>query len=291
MIRANKPTKKKKRRRRKEKMVKRRSSSQLDKTEMPVSSDELANHVSSIYVEGSGGKMRQVEVKRKRQESESNLHINGSLAEQRAYMSKLDSHPALVLNADYQPLSVLPLSLWSWQETIKSLFTGKVQVVDIYPDIEVRAVNIDVPLPSVIALTEYVPQPHQTPAFTRRNVYLRDGYQCQYCGNIFKTMDLSLDHVVPRCAGGKLTWENTVTCCRKCNGRKGSTLPSDLSQVKGMRLIREPKVPSKFQLAAEAEKMVPRSVHSTWRPYLGIGRKPENGEDNEHSKELGIEGE
>jgi 5-methylcytosine-specific restriction endonuclease McrA len=290
MTRANKP-KKKKRRRRKEKMVKRRSSSQLDKTPVPVSGDELANHVSSMYIDGSGGKMRQVEIKRKRQESESDLRINGSLAEQRAYVYKLDSHPALVLNADYQPLSVLPLSLWSWQETIKSLFTGKVQVVDIYPDVEVRAVNIDVPLPSVIALTEYVPQPHQTPAFTRRNVYLRDGYQCQYCAKTYKTMNLSLDHVVPRCVGGKLTWENTVTCCRKCNGRKGSTLPSDLLQVKGMRLIREPQVPSKFQLAAEAEKMVPRSVHSTWRPYLGLGRKPEIGKDNEHSKERGIEGE
>lgn len=205
MTRANKP--KKKRRRRKEKMMKKRSSSQLDNLKnTPVDSDELANHVSSMYVEGSGGKMRQIEIKRKRQESGSNLNMNGSLAEQRAYIYKLDSHPALVLNADYQPLSVLPLSLWSWQETIKSLFTGKVQVVDVYPDIEVRAVTIDVPLPSVIALTDYVPQPHQTPAFTRRNVYLRDGYKCQYCAKTYKTMDLSLDHVVPRCVGGRLTW-------------------------------------------------------------------------------------
>lgn len=84
--------------------------------------------------------------------------------------------------------------------------------------------------------------------------------------------------------------DNTVTCCRKCNGRKGSTLPSDLLRMKGMRLIREPQIPSKFQLAAEAEKMVPRSVHSTWRPYLGLGLQPENNEVRENSKELGAEG-
>jgi len=141
---------------------------------VPIGSVELANQVSSMYVEGSGGQMCQVQIKRKKQESESNLRKNGSLAEQRAYMYKLDSHFVLVLNADYQPLSDLPLRLWSWQETIKSLFTGKVQGVDIYPDDEVQAANIDVPLPSAIALTEYLPQPHQTPALTRRNVYLRD---------------------------------------------------------------------------------------------------------------------
>jgi len=68
--------------------------------------------------------------------------------------------------------------------------------------------------------------------------------------------------------------DNTVTCCKKCNGKKGSTLPSELLHVKGMKLIREPRVPTKLELAREAEKMVPRSVHPTWRPYLGLGMKP-----------------
>ena len=106
-----------------------------------------------------------------------------------------------------QPLSILPLSLWPWQETIKSLFSGKVVVVDVYPDIFINAVNMRVPLPSVIALTDFVAQqPNQKPAFTRRNVFLRDNYRCQYCGQFFRSEHLSLDHVVPRCAGGKLVW-------------------------------------------------------------------------------------
>jgi 5-methylcytosine-specific restriction endonuclease McrA len=138
----------------------------------------------------------------------------------------------------------------------------------------VRAVNMDLPLPSVIALTEYVAQPHTTPAFTRRNVFLRDGYRCQYCGNLFRTEDLSLDHVIPRSKGGTLNWENTVTCCKKCNGKKGSLLPSELKSV-GMRLIREPRTPNKFELATEASRMMPRRVHPTWKPFLGMDDVPE----------------
>ena len=75
---------------------------------------------------------------------------------------------------------------------MKALFSGKVVVVDVYQGITIKAVNLNVPLPSVIALTEYVPQPNQKPAFTRRNVFLRDSYKCQYCSKLYRTHDLSL---------------------------------------------------------------------------------------------------
>jgi 5-methylcytosine-specific restriction endonuclease McrA len=81
-----------------------------------------------------------------------------------------------------------------------------VTVVDVYPDVTIRAASLEIPLPSVIALNEYVHMSHQSPAFTRRNVFLRDEYKCQYCRQRFHTNDLSLDHVVPRCKGGALTW-------------------------------------------------------------------------------------
>ena len=79
-------------------------------------------------------------------------------------------------------------------------------VVDVYPDVTIRAVNLEIPLPSVIALNEYAPVGHQRPAFTRRNVFLRDEYTCQYCKKRFHTADLSLDHVIPRSMGGILSW-------------------------------------------------------------------------------------
>mmetsp|Transcript_12002 Transcript_12002/g.20356 ORF Transcript_12002/g.20356 Transcript_12002/m.20356 type:complete len:390 (-) Transcript_12002:527-1696(-) len=184
----------------------------------------------------------------------------------------LDKHPSLVLNADYQPLRMLPLSTWSWQNTVKAVLSGKAVVVDVYPDLYVRAVSLDIPVPSVIALREYAPTGKAKPAFTRRNVFLRDGYRCQYCSHLFRTTDLSLDHVMPRCLGGKLTWDNTVTCCKKCNGRKGSLLPTQLDVV-GMELRREPRCPSLYELAAEAGRFVPRRVHPTWEPFLGGGNR------------------
>ncbi|KAL7428654.1 hypothetical protein ACHAXH_002180 [Discostella pseudostelligera] len=183
--------------------------------------------------------------------------------------SKLDRHPALVLNADYQPLRMLPLSIWSWQDTIKAVLSGKAVVVDIHPNIFVRAVSLDMPVPSVIALREYAPTGKAKPAFTRRNVFLRDGYRCQYCSNLFRMSELSLDHVEPRCMGGKLTWENTVTCCMKCNGRKGCLRPSELYRV-GMELKCRPKCPTLYELAASASNFVPRRVHPTWAPFLGM---------------------
>jgi HNH endonuclease len=119
--------------------------------------------------------------------------------------------PALVLNADYQPLSFTPLSLWSWQDAIKAVFRGKVTVVDVYDNVKIRGVNVEVPLPSVIALNEYVSNHKAEPAFTKRNVFLRDEYKCQYCsGQFFSQNDLSIDHVHPRCKGGRLHWENAV---------------------------------------------------------------------------------
>ena len=172
---------------------------------------------------------------------------------------KLDRYPSLVLNADYRPLRMMPLSIWSWQNSVKAVLSGKAVVVDLYPDLYVRAVSMDMPVPSVIALREYAPTGKAQAAFTRRNVYLRDSYECQYCYERFATPDLSLDHVIPRSLGGKLEWENTVTSCRKCNGRKGSLLPSELHIV-GMQLKSKPRRPSLFELAAEAQKFVPRKV-------------------------------
>jgi len=88
-----------------------------------------------------------------------------------------DACPALVLNADYRPLSYFPLSLWSWQDTVKAVFLDRVTIVSHY-DRFVRSPGMDFQLPSVVCLKEYV-KPARTPAFTRFNVFLRDRFQCQ----------------------------------------------------------------------------------------------------------------
>jgi len=204
---------------------------------------------------------------------ESNDNGNSRQRDQQFFLRQLNNRPTLVLNANYVPLGYMPLSLWSWQDAVKAIFKGSVTVVDVYPDLTVRASNLKVPLPSVIALNDYVPQKQTKPSFTRRNVFLRDEYRCQYCNERFHTADLSLDHVVPRSAGGPLSWDNAVTCCKKCNGRKGSTPLSEIGLL-GMKLSRKPRCPSQMELAAISGRMVPKRVHPTWKPYLGIQERP-----------------
>ena len=128
-------------------------------------------------------------------------------------------NPALVLNADFRPLSYYPLSLCSWQDAIKAVFLERVSVIENYEH-EVHSPNLTFKLPSVIALKDYV-TPQRRPAFTRFNVFLRDNFTCQYCTNRFPANELTFDHLVPKCLNGKTTWENVVSACTSCNLKKG----------------------------------------------------------------------
>ena len=132
---------------------------------------------------------------------------------------QLEQCPCLVLNADYQPLSLMPLSLWSWQDAIKSVFMDRVVVVDSYPEI-IRSSSFEMHAPSVIALKQFVNQGRKQPAFTRRNVFLRDAFQCQYCAERLPSHQLTFDHVVPRAHGGGTSWSNVVAACTHCNNKK-----------------------------------------------------------------------
>jgi len=140
-----------------------------------------------------------------------------------------ESCPALVLNADFQPLSYFPLSLWSWQDTIKAVFLDRVNVVSEY-DRVVHSPGTVMHVPSVISLKHYVPATRR-PAFTRFNVFLRDRFACQYCAQSQPAEELTFDHVIPRSRGGRTTWDNVVTACTICNLRKGSKLPRECGMV------------------------------------------------------------
>ena len=137
-------------------------------------------------------------------------------------MNQVENSPVLVLNADYRPLSYFPLSLWSWQDTVKAVFLDRVNVLSEYEH-KIRSPSFEMRLPSVIALKEFVLQSRR-PAFTRFNVFLRDRFSCQYCGNKFPTQELTFDHLVPRSRGGTTNWKNVVTACSRCNLKKGNHL-------------------------------------------------------------------
>lgn len=167
--------------------------------------------------------------------------------------------PALVLNADFRPLSYYPLSLWPWQEVVKSVFLERVDVVAEY-DHYVHSPSFRMKLPSVIALREFVRQ-DRPPAFTRFNVFLRDGFECAYCGS---EEDLTFDHVIPRSKGGRTSWLNIVAACSPCNLRKGGRLPHEA----GMHPKMKPHRPSAFQLQEMGRRFPPNHLHQTWLDYL-----------------------
>jgi 5-methylcytosine-specific restriction endonuclease McrA len=171
----------------------------------------------------------------------------------------VEHYPALVLNADFRPLSYYPLSLWSWQETVKAVFLDRVNTVSEY-DRSVRSASFEMRLPSVVALKQYV-KPALYPAFTRFNVFLRDRFACQYCGS---KHELTFDHLVPRSKGGMTRWENVVTACAPCNLAKGN-LP--LAQT-GLHLRQAPYRPTVFELHRNGRLFPPNYLHDSWLDYL-----------------------
>ena len=173
-----------------------------------------------------------------------------------------ESCPALVLNADFRPLSYFPLSLWPWQESVKAVFLDRVNILSEY-ERKVHSPSFEMHLPSVIALKDYVPL-NRRPAFTRFNVFLRDRFRCQYCHCKSPTAELTFDHVVPRSRGGRTTWDNVVTACTTCNLKKGSRLPREA----GMMPRHRPAQPSASQLQQNGRSYPPRFLHESWRDYL-----------------------
>lgn len=161
--------------------------------------------------------------------------------------------PVLQLNASYEALRIIPamraLKLVTRGKAAVELATNKL----IYPGVR---------LPSVIRLLTYRHVPVRMQLATRRNIFMRDGYRCQYCGLKFRGSDLTLDHVIPRAQGGKNSWENLVACCRKDNHRKADRTPEEA----GMPLLRRP-LPSNVHTGRLILRSMGLEVNE-WSRYL-----------------------
>jgi 5-methylcytosine-specific restriction endonuclease McrA len=170
-----------------------------------------------------------------------------------------DAHPTLVLNADYRPLSYYPLSLWSWQDAIKAVFMDRVNIVSEY-DFTVRSPSFEMRLPSVVSLKTYI-RPARNPAFTRFNVFLRDRFECQYCGS---TDDLTFDHLMPRSKGGQTEWENVLAACSPCNLRKGNKRCEEVAMFPRQHPYR----PTVQDLHNNGRLFPPNYLHDSWMDFL-----------------------
>lgn len=162
----------------------------------------------------------------------------------------------LMLDQGYAPVKVIP-----WQRAMQLLFLGKVEVIEEY-DREVRSTYLVMKIPAVVRLLRAFRRHKKPVKFSRVNIYGRDGYACQYCGEKKSMHELTYDHVVPRAQGGKTTWTNIVSCCVECNSRKSGRTPEQA----GMRLLKQPKQP--VDLPSLVLVVSRESAPDAWRDYL-----------------------
>jgi 5-methylcytosine-specific restriction endonuclease McrA len=139
--------------------------------------------------------------------------------------------PVLVLNANFEPINVCDL------QRAMGLLLAEKAILVLNGRGFIHSVSTSLPIPSVIRLQKMVSRPRPQLKMTRREIFRRDGYICQYCGR--HTIDLTVDHVIPRHMGGKHTWTNVVAACPACNHRKGGRL----AQEAGLKLLRKPTEP------------------------------------------------
>lgn len=166
-------------------------------------------------------------------------------------------HEVLVLNNDYEPLNVCNL-----HRAIILVYLGKADVLHTDTKL-VSTLKGSLDSPSVVRLRYYVKRPLPELKLSRRSIFARDNYTCQYCGH--ESRELTIDHLVPKKHGGKSTWENLVCCCRRCNAKKGD---KTLEQS-GMTLARQPRRP-RYVPFISMTKYLDGARNEVWRDYLPI---------------------
>ena len=166
----------------------------------------------------------------------------------------------LLLNADMQPVSILPLSIVDWQEAIRYMVLDKAEVLEWHEDWVVRSSSWETKVPAVLMLREYQKPKHYM-RMSKRNVFLRDEYVCQYCGTEVSEHTATLDHVHPVSLGGKTTWENSTTACKPCNYRKAASTK--------MKPKNKPHKPHFWELVEKRKKKGFHLEHPSWTNYIG----------------------
>ena len=177
----------------------------------------------------------------------------------------------LVLNADYRPLWTHPLSTKSVRKAVENVLDGKADILEDWGE-AFRSPSVSVPMPKIIVLREYA-QVFGEPKFCRASIYLRDHYQCQYCGEQFGRADLTFDHVIPKSQGGKTVWTNVVTCCSRCNEIKRDSLPNYSARKRQrqrgqMRPLRPPRVPTTAELLRAGLEFLPNDERDDFGSFL-----------------------
>ena len=163
----------------------------------------------------------------------------------------------LVLNSWFIPHRII-----RWEDAITMIFKGTVDTIVEYQE-EIKSPSITIKAPAVIRLRRQIKKYHHQIKFSRRNVYTRDRFTCQYCNQRFSEKNLSYDHVIPRKRGGRTEWTNIVTACKACNRIKADQTCDEA----GMFPINEPVCP-KF-LPINTYRFGLESIPEEWNGFCG----------------------
>ena len=167
-------------------------------------------------------------------------------------MGYLLNRSVLLLNQSYQPLMIIGA-----KRAVVLVLSNKVEAIENHSEF-VKSVYFKLPLPSVVRLFKYANFKKKEIILSRKNIFKRDNYQCQYCG--FNSKELTIDHVIPRHKGGPDTWENLVAACLKCNILKGH---KSINEAK-LKLLSVPRKPNLINYLQKDLK----GYQYNWRPYL-----------------------
>jgi 5-methylcytosine-specific restriction endonuclease McrA len=161
----------------------------------------------------------------------------------------------LVLNQNYEPLNIC-----SVRRALVLVLGGKAELLEAAKG-RIASATRAFPFPSVIRLVHLIKRPRPRVKLTRKEIFLRDGYTCQYCG--IRTSNLTIDHVIPRSRGGSHTWDNVVAACQPCNHRKGGKSVAEAR----MTLLMQPHEPRAGRYYT-VERRIDGGLQETWSKFL-----------------------
>lgn len=167
--------------------------------------------------------------------------------------------PTLLLNADYMPMELSPLSVISWKDGMRAYFSDSMYILKTYDDWVVHSPSTEFKVPSIVVSNRFQKRKEYAP-LNRKNLYIRDEYRCQYCGVRFTYRELTYDHVTPRALGGISSWDNLVAACKHCNNKKGHALR--------MKPMRKPYQPTWHQIYNQSKCYKLIIPDPAWQEYL-----------------------
>lgn len=165
----------------------------------------------------------------------------------------------LVLNADMSPLSFLPLSTLSWQDSVRALYLGTVQTIHEYENWSIHSPSLSLTVPAIVMTKRYI-KVKRNVSFTDNMVFLRDSYQCHYCKEIFPESKLTVDHVVPKSHGGGKNWLNLVSACAPCNSKRGNNVR--------IQPFKKPHKPTYWDMVRIKKQQKLSIPHISWKDFL-----------------------